>query len=47
MRITKTLGVVVVLATAISLSACGRKGPLEAPPGKSSAGITAIFAQLF
>lgn len=43
----KTLGLVVVLTAAIGLSACGRKGPLEPPPGKSAAGITAIMAQLF
>jgi predicted small lipoprotein YifL len=36
-----TAGLVLVLVAAASLSACGRKGPLEAPPGAAVAGDAA------
>jgi predicted small lipoprotein YifL len=34
-------GVAVALVAAIALSACGRKGPLEAPPGATVTDPTA------
>jgi len=36
MRKAQFLGIVLVLAMSVGLAACGRKGPLEPPPGKTS-----------
>lgn len=37
-RLPTRLALCGVLAAALALGACGRKGPLDAPPGAASAG---------
>ncbi len=43
-RLLLRLALIGVLAAALGLTACGRKGPLDPPPGASLAGDQAVPA---